>query len=591
MRAPLADVFLLAIPLAALGYVTVVGAGGAAALAGRFPPDAQAALAPVVGAAAIASASALVPLGVPARPLAAAVVLLGGAATLALRARVATALRAGGLPLVVALAALVVAAAPGLARGDWRVTTLYGSTDAYHWSSQARQYLEGPAAAPVTEHPDRLTYERAQTQHWAVALPFGLLQVAWLSGSDPADVYGAFAALVFCLLPLAAFAVARACLAWRPAVAALGALALVANASLLFASHFSWQQQLAGTAFAFAAAALLWLALERGGVGPETVVAALLVAAALATYRLGFAPFVAALVACTLVAGGAVARRAPDGLRRTARVAGGFAVALGVLAAPSLVGLFRGLPDFYASGGFSTDFKRTFPDGQVAEAVGLVPRVWGVKGSWPAAAEWLWLAAATGVAVILLVTGYRLARADRDSRMLFLLAGAALAISAYFVLLLPAFASYLSFKVLAYGAPFLVLLALTPVAFGGSRTRLAAGAAFAALALPAAALATAAAIADSRTPGPLRTLTSAAARVPPDGVIAVAIEDPWEQAWALYYLRERRVSVERPSFLLTGQGSGRSPRDYRHRPVSHMLGSDARGEIVWRSGRLRLVRL
>ena len=591
MRDLLADVFLLAIPLAALAYVTVIGAGAAVWLAPRFPPDAQAALCPVVGAAGLAVASGLLPLGIPARPLAGALALLGVAATVALRARVARALRAGALPLVVALAAVVLSGAPGLARGDWRVTSLYASTDAYHWSSQARAYLDGPAAAPTEEHPDRLTYERSRTQHWAVALPFGLLQLAWLSDADPADVYGAFAALVFCLLPLAGFAVARACLGWRSRFALAGALALVVNASLLFASHFSWQQQLAGTAFAFAGAGALWLALEPGAELRETVLAALLAAGALGTYRLGFAPYLALLLACLIVVSAALSRRSRGGLGRVGRSAAGFVVLLACLSAASLVALLKGFRDFYSSGGFSTEFKRSFPDGQVAEAVGLVPRVWAIEGSWPVAAEWAWLVVATALAVGMLVAGLQAARGAGTRRGAFLAAGAGLALAAYAVLLLPTFASYLSFKALAYGAPFLVLLALTPVALAANRMRLVVATAFAALAVPSAVVATVAAIADSQTPDTRPTLARAAASVPEEDVIAVAIDDPWEQAWALYYLRERRVSVERPSYLLTAQGRARSPAAYRHRPVAYMLSARARGQVLWRRGELRLVRL
>ena len=64
------ELALLAVPLVALAYLVAVGAGPTALLALRFPLDAQAALTPIVGAALVASASALVPLGVPPRPLA-----------------------------------------------------------------------------------------------------------------------------------------------------------------------------------------------------------------------------------------------------------------------------------------------------------------------------------------------------------------------------------------------------------------------------------------------------------------------------------------------------------------------------------------
>ncbi|MDQ3894962.1 MAG: hypothetical protein M3292_09950, partial [Actinomycetota bacterium] len=72
-------------------------------------------------------------------------------------------------------------------------------------------------------------------------------------------------------------------------------------------------------------------------------------------------------------------------------------------------------------------------------------------------------------------------------------------------------------------------------------------------------------------------------------VISVALNDPWEQAWALYYLRNERLSVERPSFLLTAQGSSRAASDYRHRPVSFVLARSSAGRIVWRRAGLVLV--
>ena len=580
------DVALLAVPLAALAYLTVLGAGATVALAPRLPPDAQAALMPVVGAALVASASVLVPLGVSARPLAIAVAGGGVAATVAFGARVASALRGGGLPLAVALAAIVLAGAPSLARGDWKVTTLYGSTDSYHWSSQARAYLDGPAAAPASEHPDRVSYERSRAQRWAVALPFGLLQLAWLSGADPADVYGAFAAVVFSLLPLAAFAVARSRLQWSARLAAAGSLALVVNASLLFASHFSWQQQLAGSAFAFAAAAWLSLALEAGALRRDAAFAALFAAAALATYRLGFAPYLAALLTATVLAH--VWRRRDVGVEGR-RALASCALVFALLAAPSLLAVVRGLPGFLSSGGFSTEFKQAFPEGQIAEALGLVPRVWAIEASWPSAARIGWLLVASAFALALLAAAARSLARGAAPGARFLLAGGVLAIGGYCVLLLPVFASYLSFKILAYGTPFLALLAVR--AGAGARGRLRTGAAVvaAALVVPSAAVATVAATRDAATPEPLSALPKAVSHLPRDAVIAVALEDPWEQAWAAYYLRERRLSIERPSYLLTAQGESRPASSFRRR-ATYVLTYGARGDEVWRSSRLVLAR-
>jgi hypothetical protein len=570
---------LLAVPLAALGYLVVLGAGLTVGLTRRFPLDAQAALTPIVGAAVVAVASPLVPLGAPPRVLAVVLAALGAGVTILRRRPVARVLRAGAVPLTVAVCAVAVVGAPSLARGDWRATSLYESTDSYHWPSQARSYLDGPAAAPSSEHPDRLTYERTKKQHWAFALPFGVLQVAWISGADPADVYAAVAALVFALVPLAGFFCARACFGWRRVWAVAVALLLAADASLLFASHFSWQQQLAGTAFAFAGVVVLRMALERERAGAELVLAALLAAAALASYRLGFAPYLAGLFGVVLLAYGWSLRW---NLRPVLRRLAAFAAWFAVLGAPSLVAVGAGFGDFLASGGFSTDFKERFPHGQVAEALGLVPRLWAREAGWPSAASVAWLAAASAVGAALLLAGIRALRRSDVPRADLLVAGLVVSVGGYFVFLLPAFSPYLSYKVLAYGAPFLVLLALTPLAYGRGRLRLVAALAVAALALPSATVATVRAVDDSRTPGPLTALP--ASRLPSKAVLAIAIADPWEQAWALYYLRAHRLSVERPSFVLTGEGWHHDSATYRHRPVEYVVGRRPVGAVVWRSG-------
>jgi hypothetical protein len=557
------DLGLLLLPLAVLAIVTLVGSGFVALLAPGLPTDARAALAPLAGAAWIAAASTLLPLGVPARPLALAVVGAGLAVGALLRRPVVRMLRASAVPAALAVSAIALAGAPSLFRGDWQSTSLYGSTDAYHWVSQGRAYFEGPAPEPVSEHPDRLTYERSRTQHWAVAVPFGAGLLGWLSGSDVADSYGALAAVLFAFLPLATYAAARAALGWTPRLAAAAGAALALNASLLFASHYSWQQQVVGTAFAFSAAALLWLGLGGATRRRTLVLGALLAAGALATYRLGFAPFLAALLATVVLA---CAWRAGD-VRIVVRRAAGFLVVAVLLAAPSLVALARGLPGFVDSGGFSTTFKKEFSGGQPAEALGLMPHIWAVEDGWPGWLRLVWLAVASVLAAGLLVTGVRLARTARGAD--FVLAGTALVAGGYALLLLPRFAPYLSYKLLAYGAPFLVLLALTPLAQRGGRAPRTATAIAGVLLVGSSVVATVAAGRAARTP--TRIAGAAALRaLPPDAIVTVSTDDPWRQAWELYDLRNIRVSVERPSFLLTKQGMERRLA-YRHRPVSYAI--------------------
>lgn len=543
---------LLAAPLLGLAYVTAGGAGLAARLAPRLPREAQAALAPLAGAALVAVASVLLPLDVPAKGVAIGVALVGVAMTVAYRRAVAEVMRAGVAPLGVAAVAIALASVPALERETWRATSLYNSTDAYHWVSQARAYLDEPAPPPATEHPDRVTYERARDRHWAPALPFGVLHLAWFGGSDPASAYGALAALVFCLLPLMTFALARGWLGWTTGGAALGGLLVAANAALLFATHFSWQQQLAGSAFALGAFASLFLALEREAKSVEVALAALFAAAAVATYRLGFAPYLAALLATAVIA----RRNVPW------RRLGAFAGVLAVLAAPSLWALADGLPDFISEGGFSTAFKRNFPSGQPAEALGLVPHVWAAKGSWPGVLEWGWLAVATLGALAAFAAGTRSLLRRRTPRRELLAGGAALTLAGYVVLLLPPFSNYLSFKVLSYGVPFLVLLVLAAVWSGLAR------AAVAAAVVASAAVATVVAIDDARVAPALEV------SLPRDALVSIEVEDDWDQAWALYALRNVRVSVEHPSYLITEQGITRPDAAYRRGPATHVLTRD-----------------
>jgi hypothetical protein len=550
------DLALLWLPLAGLALATLAGAGLVSALAPGLPADARAALAPLAGVAALAAASTLLPLGASSKAVALTVLGAGLVATLALRSAWAS-LRAGVVPLALAVAAVALAGAPALARGDWQPTSLYGSTDAYHWVSQGRAYLEEPAPKPVEEHPDRLTYERSHDQHWAVAVPFGVGQLAWLQGSDAVEAYGALAALLFALLPLASYAAARACLGWRPALAAAAGAAVTLNASLLFASHFSWQQQVAGSALAFAAAAVLRLGLAPDAPRRTLGLAALLAAGALGTYRLGFFPFLALLLAAVV---GAYAWRSDD-RRAVLRRGAGFLGAAGLLALPSLVALVRGVPEFVGSGGFSTAFKEAFPIGQPAEALGLVPRVWALEEGWGGALRIGWLLAASVLAAALFWLGIRAAR--RALRADFLLAGAALVLGGYLVLLLPVFAPYLSYKLLSYGAPFLVLLALSPLAHRRGRTEVAVTALAAAFLAASGAVATVAADRSARPPDLV-----AAGAVPRDAVVLISTDDPWRQAWQLYALRDVRVSVEWPTYLLTAQGRGRPAAGYR-RSATH----------------------
>jgi hypothetical protein len=169
-------------------------------------------------------------------------------------------------------------------------------------------------------------------------------------------------------------------------------------------------------------------------------------------------------------------------------------------------------------------------------------------------------------------------------------AGCVLALAGYAVLLLPRFSSYLSFKILAYGAPFLVLLAVGAVAHISRRARLVAYAVMAVFLVPSATVATVRAVWDARTRGSVAGVEAVAAELPRDAIVSVALDDAWEQGWAIYYLRDQPLSIDEASYLLTGQGIARPRAAYRHGPVSYRFGRLPGGDAVWRDGELALVR-
>jgi hypothetical protein len=567
-------------PLAVFFAFSLVGLGLAVTLGARFAPDAQAALAPILGFAIFATTSVLLSLGVPAIPLGLTVLVLPTVLTVALRRRVFPALRASGRPFAVGLVALVLAGVPNLAAGNWTVRTYLGhTTDAYFWISQARSFYDGPPKAPASTYPDRVAYERVTEQHWAVALPFVTGEAAWLSGSDPAEAYGVIAAFVACLLPLAAYFCARGCLEWRPNLALCVGLALAVNASLLFASYFSWQQQLIGTGLGLASLGALRLALERPGSWRPQILAAFLAAAALASYRMAFAPYFAAMIA--VVIGAYLVSHSSLERRRVLRPLLGFAVLLLAFAAVSVVALVTGLHEFLAFG-VDTSFKRQFPAGNLTEALGFFPRMFGAGRAWSV------LAACVALPLFIVP----LARLLRSSapRVDFVLGSTLALVAAYaFLLATKASTPYTSFKLLAYGTPFFAF-----VVFGAawlkkpSRARVA-GVAGLLLLLGTSTLV--AVIAGSSKSESARGLTRLADIAPElgQGTVSVRVIDPWQQAWATYYLRDVPLSIERPSLVLVGVAMVREPGIYRHPGAAYTL-REGSGGSIWNGGGLALDR-
>ena len=179
---------------------------------------------------------------------------------------VTAALRAGAAALAIAVCAVALAGAPS------RPGRL-GRNEPVREHGRVPLVVAGPVvsgrpgAAPRVR-PSRPPLVRALEvdQSWAFALPFGTLGLAWVSGNDPAAVYSAIAAVVFALLPLAAFACARACFDWRGRWALASALLLAAGYRAPVRDPLLLAAAAAGTAFVFGAVTALRPSLEPGAV-------------------------------------------------------------------------------------------------------------------------------------------------------------------------------------------------------------------------------------------------------------------------------------------------------------------------------------
>jgi hypothetical protein len=556
-------------PVAVFGLLTVAGFGLAAILGRSFEPDVQAALAPLLGISVFAIASVFLAAGVPAVPLALATLTGASLLTLAARRRVWVALRASRRPFAVALVALVLAGMPSLVSRDWTAKSYLGNTDSYFWVSQARSFYDSPPSAPSSTFPDRLAYERVEKQHWALALPFVAGELAWVSGSDPADVYGVLAAVLAAMIPLAAFFCARACLEWGPGRATAAGLALSVNASLLFASYFSWQQQLLGTALAFACLTAFRLALDPPGSRRLEILAAFFAAAALASYRMALAPYLAAMIAVVFVA--YLVSHDGSARQRALRAALTFVGLFVVLGAGSLLALGLGLRKFLSLG-VNTSFKDSFPSGQLPEALGFVPTLFG--------SGFLWGVVATAAAVPLFALPLVRLRRWRTPRFDFLFGSTLVLVAAYFVLLRgPGFPPYMSYKLLAYGVPFFTLVVFSArwlLVPSPARTAAVVGLTF--LLVTSSAIAVASGARKSRSAADLAGLERVAPRLE-HRMVSVRLTNAWDQAWATYYLRDVPLSVEKPSFVLVAVGMRRSPEIYRHSGASYFLGEGTGGSI------------
>ena len=108
-----------------------------------------------------------------------------------------------------------------------------------------------------------------------------------------------------------------------------------------------------------------------------------------------------------------------------------------------------------------------------------------------------------------------------------------------------------------------MLLVLAP--FAGRRTR-----ASVAAAAVGGVLLVASTVVATIAPVDARRTLELVGDVPAGTTVSFTTDDAWEEAWTIYRLREARLSVETPTYLLTEQGRKREAAAYRHRPVTHV---------------------
>ena len=578
---------ILWLPIAALAVLALTGAGPAAFLGARMPADARAALALPLGAAIFACGSALLILHVPVKIAICVVLAVSLAIAVALRRHLAGLAGSAKIPLAVAGASLIIVSIPWIGMGSWEATT-GGNGDPYYWVSQAKAYLDGPAPADASSHPDRVVYDRLSAEHWPVALPFGVAAVAWLSGDDPANSYSAFAVLLAVLLATTVYVVGRAVLEWSKRKAAAGALLVVVSAYMLFAVYFGWQAQTALTTFALASVACFRLSLDRSAARRDQVLTGLFAAAAIATYGTLFTAFIPLYV--FVLAGFAFRHRAAvSPPRAIARVLTGSVIATVLFGLTSIITTVLSLSAL--AGNISDPVWRRWARGLVPAAIGLVPQANLLVRPWIA-----FTVAGTLVALAIVAILAR-SLANRSAGLLgrrfdFLLAGSAYFTTAMLVLLYPGFSPYWSLKVGGYGAPLLVLTTFAvlamPLSGNGAARRLVAYTRIFAVALFV--VASAAEIEGIKSLHRSRLYAGLAARLAtaPNARVELDVSDVWRQVWAAYYLREHTVFVPHPTVYLTRSGARQAPVSGKEPAYRIVVGKPP--GALWTGGGIALVR-
>jgi hypothetical protein len=570
------------LPVVGLAVLWAAGLGAADLVGKRMAREARAALAPLLAAAVLVAMSPLALVGV--RPLVLVSATLGLMAALtALRARSAALIvRKAGWPAVVAVLALVLSAAPALRNGTWAAATS-GNVDPYVWVSQARALNDGPTQGPVRSNPDRVVYDLLTKEHWPTGLPVGLAEVAALEGVDPVSAYEVFATMLSSLLALAVFFGARACLRWSPKYSALVGGVISANGLILLSAYYGWQAQVLLTTFGTLTILTLPMCFDRRSRSRELLLPALFAAAGVATYGWTFSAFVGMALG---VVGACWITRPRSSVSRPKIVLRAAAVA-GLTLVIGFVPIFDALRSYAGAGGSASSvalrYWNQYDWGLPSDALGLVVRL-GVRKS-PGGA---WAAFVLLVAVALLGAGVARMRAFRNPRGHVVVGGTGAALIGLAILAATHASPYMSLKLMAYSAPLLSLTALSAfVPRGGShsprRPLVALGQGSALLFVGTTALTVALSFMTVRPATSLGPVVAAAEKLPRAATIRIDYAEGWRQMWLVYFLRDRRLAVPRPSVTLVGYSASDAAK---HRtfadPAAYAIAPDGRRPAVWR---------
>jgi hypothetical protein len=569
---------MLAILLLGIGGLALVGAAPAACLT-RPTADVKAALVLPLGAAIIVCSSTFAVLGVPVRVVGVGLGVAGALAIVIVRRRIWALAPRLAVPAVIALIALSLTSIPAISNQSWDAASA-GNADPYIWVSESHAFLDGPAPAPSTEHPDRDVYEQVTKHNNPFGMAFSLSLLSLASARGPETVYSAFAALVDLVLALSVFALARLALEWTQTRSAVAALLVAGNAYLLFATFFGWQAQLLLTCFGLLALAGTYTALARGPAPGFVFLGAVGAAAGVCAYGLPFAPFLLLLAFISIAY--RLLHRDAGARRRVTRSVGAIALFTFVLAGIPIVRSLL-MADSIVNTATSTSLWAKAQIGLPSESLGLVPRI-----TWLERTSGAWTLLSLLVAVPLLLAGFASAR--RQPGKAVLVWGSAVSLATIVALGLFDPNPYPSMKVAGYVAPLLTLtvVAVRPMSFRlVSRVSgaVAVGLAGVMFLLSAVVVETHAARFDLHSKA-MAGLAHAMRRIPANARVEIDVDDGWHQSWAVYYLRERRVVIRHPQYFISSAVA--SAQRSSKGPVQFVLGRRATGPVIWHGAGLIL---